>query len=537
MYRLAASFSRAGWRVGLSKAALEDVDSPVPQGQAADIGMQALTRSVQSLGTAAGPWQLELPKAALGRGEWAIGHAQMLADACQRHVAGASSLAAPLALLSRRSAEVALEQQGLKVAGRSWRRFKDRVRYALAALIAIGMIVFDLLRHASARSTLPPDAGELFALHGEWSNRTRLLLDQVGGAAAPAAIIVLGRPRRSLDSIGDEWRHRLGHAVPTLVRPFSIRAAVGAIPRAARTLVAGWRLAPSALFLPGMPELVGMVYRALLGQVSAQWWNRQRAATDRVWYGHTGLADTTGLELAQQACGTQTVHVVHGISGGLNFIARSSLGVFRCGHDADWHAQLGGYGRCEASPAPMPSLVRGERGFLLISNLAHPMNPSVKIHGVRDEIRLLEAAATAATAHDAQAPLAWRPHPAVRSLPVEMTQHLYERAQALGFARLGDDDDLSAASRVAKFVLCSTSTVVVELLAEGVLPIMLSQRPAQADSALSTYPIQARDAAGLVALLAALEDVELRQARFREAWSAIRPAMPLGIRQVAEPKG
>ncbi len=537
MHVLGASKGRFGWRVRLAKARVPDDEAPAPQDLESSRGMQVLMHSCNRLGIAAGPWQFEFPKSGLGRGTWAVGYAERLVEACSRDSATACAVTAPLALLSRRSAEVALEQRGLPVAGRFCRRSKDRARFVCAALAASAMVVADLLRHAHAHDTLPSESRELFALHGEWSNRTRLLLGQLGHARPPAAILVLGRPRRSLNSIGAQWREKLGQDLPPLLRPFSVGAAISAIPAIAGTLRVGLRLAPSTPYLPGMADMVGMAYRAILGEISAHWWNHQTVDVDRVWYGHTGLADTSGLELAQQARATETIHVVHGISGGLNFIARSSLGVFRCGHDAQWHAQLGGYGRCDADPAPLPGLARGERGFLLVSNLAHPMNPTVKVHGVRDEMALLEMAANAAAAHDPRAPLAWKPHPAIRSLPEGMTRPLFDRAKALGFALLPEHDDLEASARAAKYVLCSTSTVIVELLAEGVLPVMLAQRAPEPGSALSRYPVHAADAGSLAAVLTTLEDAQFRQAQFQQAWSAISPAMPFRIRPAAKIEG
>src|SRR5690606_10008897 len=126
-------------------------------------------------------------------------------------------------------------------------------------------------------------------------------------------------------------------------------------------------------------------------------------------------ADTTLLELAQQATGQQTWHVVHGVSAGLNFTGRSSVAVFTCAHDARWHERLQGYGRCMHLPVPLPAPVAGASGLLLLTSYAHRMNMECRLSGTRAEEAVLQGVSGAA-ARLGEATLQWRPHPALAAL-------------------------------------------------------------------------------------------------------------------------
>jgi hypothetical protein len=357
-----------------------------------------------------------------------------------------------------------------------------------------------------------PDAPLVAALHGEIANRTRHLIAALAAEAPDTPILLLGRPQLDRAAL----RQGLTDAGLTgpLIRPFDLASALGALPAILRRLGEGARFVAAADWRPAPRDLAAICFRVMLGETHARWAASHVPAGPRtVVFGHTGVADSHLLERALQRCGARTVHWVHGVSLGLNFVAGSDLGLFQCGSDARWHESLGGYGSTASLPATAPTPATGGDGWLVLSNLVHPMNADYRRHGLAGEVALLEAVAAAA----GPARRVWKPHPILERLDNETRQTITARAAALGFERWADDAPLDTA-RAFAVVVSTPSTVVLDVLKLGVLPTLYGGGGLDPDSAIAQLPLRADDAAGLGA---AAE--RLKTADFAAAWTAIGP--------------
>lgn len=372
-----------------------------------------------------------------------------------------------------------------------------------------------------------PDTPVVAALHGEIANRTRHLIAALAAEAPETPILLLGRPQ--LDRA--DLRRALSEAGlrGPLVRPFDLPSALTALPAILRRLGEGARAVGVADWRPATRDLAAICFRVMLGESHARWAAGHVPTGPRtVVFGHTGVADSHLLERALQARGARTVHWVHGVSLGLNFVAGSDLGLFQCGADARWHEGLGGYGATASLPATAPTAVTGGDGWLVLSNLIHPMNADYRRHGIAGEIALLEAVAAAA----GDARKVWKPHPILGSLGLDVRDGIETRAAALGFERWPSAADLASAAsiaaaadlgRVADFavVVSTPSTVALDALRFGVLPILYGGSALDPASALAQLPLKADTADGLKAAAEALSAD--RAALFRTAWAAIAP--------------
>lgn len=390
------------------------------------------------------------------------------------------------------------------------------IRFWLTAALALAMLAVGLLVWPGSRQRLQGRRG--LALHAELSNRTRHVLESVAAGERPSFVLVLGVPRASLGPVKAAWTPFLGGT--PMVRPASFDSLLQSLPRAWRALARTRELDRTCPARPRWREQLALLARIVLGEASAGWWGRH-GCPSHITYGHTGNADTTRLELAQQAAGCTTVHAVHGISGGRNFIGRSDIALLRCGHDAAWHARLGGYGRCEFLPAQTPSWRRGEAGMLLLSSLAHPMYLGWQLHGIAEESELLDAAARAADAAGVAGPRWWMPHPALGTLPVAQQQAVRDQARRLGFAAPLPGVHFTQLAREVRWIVSSESTVVVELLADGQLPVVWRSPWSDPDSALARYAPRASDPTELEAHLRTPDDE--RAKAFDAAWQVVAP--------------
>ncbi|NJM32546.1 MAG: hypothetical protein HC848_06395 [Limnobacter sp.] len=317
---------------------------------------------------------------------------------------------------------------------------------ALGGVLAAQVWLFADLCKASVqeRDNKSLTGNMAFALQGERANRTLPLLRVLRSAGQEALaapdLLVVGRPKARLAQIRLVFQELLQHNRFRLVRPITLGAAIRAVPAtwaAGRVLVRGVKA-----FGVQMPvrDWVGACYRMAWGHASAQWWLSQTRTPVTVVFAHTGLADCSLLELAMQKSGTQTVHLVHGVSDGLNFTGVSSLGLFKTGHDAQWHAQLGGYSHTAFFPARRTALqpmAAQEGGLLLATNYAHPMNLSFQAHGIRDEKAVLALVKEALpeyfrTENTAQ----WKPHPVLFNLEDTCKVELQAFAGSLGFRQV-----------------------------------------------------------------------------------------------------
>lgn len=527
MHILRASRLRNAWRIHVSAANAGEKSAPGPN-TAVQRGRRVVLDWRDRLIAAAESEAVcaEFPKAAIGEGEIALGYAELVADRC---IAGNEDdfvVIAPRPWLSRRSVKMALHARGMRVAPSGGGAILDALSMLVAGFLAWCLLLLHALLHA--RHSGPVRASRWWlAVQGEWSNRTRHVLPEAIGENAPSTVLVLGRPTRHLSRVAEEWKSRLNAvSLPTLVRPWSLASVLLALPSSCWATVDAMRVAASAPYLPAFRERIGMAYRTHMGLASVQWWRRQRQRPQRVIYGHTGNADTTLLELAQQASGQETVHVVHGVSSGLNFTGRSSAAIFACAHDMRWHKRLGGYGQCRYLPAPVPAGVSGGSGLFLLTNYAHPMNVECRISGTNAEQEVLRAVSSAA-GQLGEAELSWRPHPALTALdPVEQ-QELRRAANHLGFHELPQEQDWLRAARNARWVVTTASTVVIQLLQAGVVPVVLIPAWLDPECALARHPLAIQEIACLPEALSNLEQARFdRGELLTTAWQAIGPGSP-----------
>lgn len=360
-----------------------------------------------------------------------------------------------------------------------------------------------------------PDAAVVAALHGEIANRTRHLIAALAAEAPETPILLLGRPqldrtalRRALSNVG---------LTGPLVRPFDLSSGLAALPAILRRLAQGARAVAAADWRPATRDLAAICFRVMLGETHARWVAVHVPAGPRTLvFGHTGVADSHLLERALQGRGARTVHWVHGVSLGLNFVAGSDLGLFQCGSDARWHQALGGYGATASLPAAAPTPAAGGEGWLVLSNLIHPMNADYRRHGIAGEVALLEAVAAAA----GDARKVWKPHPILASLELDVRSAIEARAAALGFTRWREGDDLGRARDFA-VVVSTPSTVALDALRLGVLPILYGGSALDPASALAQLPLKADTGEALTSAASRLASD--RATLFKAAWTAIGP--------------
>ncbi|WGM41118.1 hypothetical protein [Caulobacter sp. NIBR1757] len=357
-----------------------------------------------------------------------------------------------------------------------------------------------------------PDAPLVAALHGEIANRTRHVITALAAEAPDTPVLLLGRPQLGRAAL----RRALSDAGLSgpLVRPFDLPGALAALPAIVRRLGQGARAVAAADWRPATRDLAAICFRVMLGETHARWAAAHIPAGPRtVVFGHTGVADSNLLERAVQARGARTVHWVHGVSLGLNFVGGSNLAVFQCGADARWHQALGGYDRTISLPADAPEPAAGGDGWLVLSNLVHPMNADYRRHGLAGEIALLEAVAAAA----GDARKVWKPHPILASLEADIRAAIESRAATLGFTRWREGDDLARARDFA-VVVSTPSTVALDVLKLGVLPILYGGADLDPASAIAQLPLKADSAATLIEAAG-----RLPAADFHAVWSAIAP--------------
>lgn len=397
-------------------------------------------------------------------------------------------------------------------------------RLAVLSGAALGLPAWLAAAVLHGRDPARPPPGPWAALHGEVENRTRPLLDLLAAQAPATPILLLGRPQRSLAAVAALFEGR-GLALPRLYRPWTLGDGVATFARLLRMLSEGAAVAAAR---PGPPpparEMAAIVYRLAQGLASQRWARRQGGAAGTVVFGHTGLADTSQLELGLQAAGARTVHDVHGISKGWDFTGVSDLAVFQCESDARWHADLGGYGRTLAlRTEPAPGRPEGE-GWLLLSNRAHPMDPAYQAGGVAAEIALLRMTAQAAALSGAPGPaVTWRPHPVFHGLPAADRAALKAEAERLGIG-FWDPAEPGGLDRARAFalVVVSPSTAAIDMLRLGKLPVLLGDA-GDPRGAVAQFPARAMDAPGLAALAAELSDPARWAAAYDAAWTAVGP--------------
>lgn len=519
MKRLRATPSPRGWVLRTSKTGIGADGLREHLAEAIGRGRDRLLAWFRSEASLSEAWRLEAAKAAIDDGEIVLGLAELLADRCQISPDVAHEIGVPGIGDVQHAVGAALRARGMRVAGRGPSRVWRRLRVASSACVGVVVGMVMMVRHGRPGPRLAAGQRLVFALHGESSTRTRHLLALVGQPGGPTAILVLGRPRIALAELRRRWEREFG-PMPVLIRPFSWSSALRSLPEALGELARGVAAAPAFPWLPSRRARFAQAWRILLGTASARWWRDQAARVDTVAFGHTGTADTHLLERAIQRSGARTVHVVHGLSGGLNFVGYSDVALWRCGADAAWHRSLGTYGVCTHAPASIPDQVGPGADIVALTNLAHPMNPLYRFWGVGPECEVLAEMARIATA--AADAVQWRPHPVFGELPLDGQRAVNRAAAEAGFRRLGPEVPPASAIRGAGRVLCTPSTVIVDVLKAGRCPEIVGDRRWASHVALRAIDVGGdRDHARALA-----------GSRFARMWDALQPADRLTIEQI-----
>tara|TARA_R110002049_G_scaffold23781_3_gene84435 strand:+ start:40238 stop:41713 length:1476 start_codon:yes stop_codon:yes gene_type:complete len=410
------------------------------------------------------------------------------------------------------------------------------IAFALASLIAfaffVGYLTMIRVRHRSA--PLPDNVDRIAAVHGEWSNRTKHVLEAIPKADPPVqAILIVGRQTVCQTMVAAMWSEKLPQLEGLcILTPVSFGAAMAALRDIPALLREGFSAAIAAEHLLGPRGELALSFRVFLGATNGRWWEQQSAGRSvEVLFGCTGTADTTLLERAIQQQAGRTVHLVHGQAIGPNFAGLSDYALFKSKFDADSYDRLGCYKNCDVQMGDRPEVRRGTSEVLLLSNFAHPMNQGFRRSGLTDELNLLACVSRAAKLTMREdVSLIWKPHPVTLDLDTKLLNKLRCSAKALGFRELPSDTSLDKASENARWVICSPSTAAIDLIQIGTLSIVLDPQHTTVGTAISTFPgLDSLQPEALAALMAELDCPDVYEATLDKAYSSIQPAAPLDL--------
>lgn len=405
-------------------------------------------------------------------------------------------------------------------------RWRELFLQLMAVSVGWAILCFLVMRHGGSKPTAVAEGGtggSLFAIHAEESTRTRHAVHLAGEATAPT-ILLLGRPaahirdaRRVMDP-----QKRL-HRNARLLRPLSLGACLRGLPAGVKQGLDGafwlWRTGVR----PSLRDRLAMTYRVMQGAAHAAWWHGVTIPEQRILFGHTGTADTSLLERAMQADGSQTVHLVHGTGLGWPFAGISDVALFHSGADAQAAARLPAYGRCTHIRMAPPDPVKGDARWLLLTSYTHPLNAEYTARGPEADLSVIHWVQQAARALG-QDPrqIIWRPHPMLLQTSSAARATLQNAADQAGFQPWPRD---TAYEQLAEFgnVITTPSTALTDALRLGVVPILAVSAPLQSDLIYGAYPVVARDAVSLQAALCDLRDPGMRTDRFARAWQTIQP--------------
>lgn len=470
-------------------------------------------------------WQLELAKC-----DVSLSSDDMAALA--QFVAGC--IAAPLSVhvldawngvAFKRATQRMLKAAGQRVVGFHALQAGTVLAGMRASAIAAALIAIAAAKLLLERGDCLPSDRPWLALFGDRSTRDSPLLRAAAkrdvSAAAPA-ILLLGRPRVSVAEAKALWRTELG-VEPFVCRPVSIPSLLSALACLTHITRRGISASLASYSVPSATELAGIHYRVLFGHASTIW-QRHQATPSAVVYGHTGLAHTSLLERAQQAQGAVTIHLVHGVSMGRNFMGYSDTAIFQCSHDAAWHDRLGGYAACVSPVMQTPALIPEGYGLLLLSNLIHSINPDFQHRGIAAELELLEVVSRCAMNAGLPArDVTWKPHPSFAGQSPVVRSGVISKVDELGFRHWPDGHDLGHA-REFRVIVSTRSTVLLDLLRLGKLGVLVDLSAARPDgTAVGRLPLVARTATELdVCISSIMDDATLRTA-YARAWNDIGP--------------
>ena len=279
-------------------------------------------------------------------------------------------------------------------------------------------------------------------------------------------------------------------------------------------------------------DRIAMAYRVAQGCAHARWWfvAGLACATKRAFFGHTGTADTTLLELAMQRQGIQTVHVVHGTNIGWPFAGLSDIAIYPTGADARFGASLPAYGRCTHIPFARPAVSPGDGRWALLTSYTHLQHPAYNSLGSaldREIVRLVRRAADELAIEPQK--IYWRPHPQIALVKQEQRTALELTVNEAGFLNWPDDWDYD---RIGSFsvVITTPSTVLTDALRMGQPAIVASHTSLQEDLVYNAHPLLVDTRQSLLApAIRSILDSTSRASIFRAAWDAIEPGAPITL--------
>jgi len=175
-----------------------------------------------------------------------------------------------------------------------------------------------------------------------------------------------------------------------------------------------------------------------------------------------------------------------------------------------------------------PTPARSGSGFTLFTNLSHPMNPYYLINGCTDEMRVLADVDSTIRSSGtySKADMYWKPHPSLASHNPLDSDLLEKYAAALGYQCI-ENSSIYDAINSSAVILTTPSTVVLDALQYGVLPIVLDWQGINSSAALSGYPLTAANCDELQDAIIIAMDPGLRAKKQLQAWEHIGPAKPL----------
>ena len=474
-------------------------------------------------------WKLELSKSLADEDVAVMASAYAMADMCLTSNSPLLCFQSQHPRKVARALRVELSQRGETVAGLWIDRLAAHIRFTSATVLAWLVWTWIVLAYLPWQVRPPRDSRIMLAVHGECSNRTRSLLPPHFSAQRDIAYLIVGRPREKLRSL----RAKLGlDAVDgdsRVLRPASRLAALRSMPDSCNQIAKGWWLMADVPVLPSCKDLSGMVYRMIQGQCYRHFWAESGLRPRVVVYAHTGTADTTALEISQQSLGARTIHLVHGISPGWNFTGLSDLAAFQCGHDAAWHRSLPAYGSTTWLQAKPPAANTAGSGWVLLSNYVHPANGLPPSIALSRELALIGMVSEAARLAGVEPEcVTWKPHPAFDQADRATRRTVLNSVKQAGFNTWPPGSSIADIARF-RLVLTTPSTIALDALRLGKVPIIVHSAPLQPDTVIGALPAKAGNAWELARLVGQLSRDELWRDMFVLSWRRAKPGAPFSM--------
>lgn len=414
------------------------------------------------------------------------------------------------------------------LASAQWHAVGDKTPYSVlrASGMAYGTFACGLCHGELGVS--PEDAETIYAVHGEWTNRTKLVWQYLSGRQAQ--VLVLGRPfgGLSLRALRGALEKEIDTGGLKLIRPVHL----GCL-----TEIRAWRyecdyflaLLQQATALtklaPDTRQLSAIFYRLLLGRSHERWLSEMTFTAQNCIFGHTGVADSGRLDWALRSRGVRTKHWLHGVSHGQNFFAFSDVAICRSEFDVKLTKSLGGYRHAIHVPLATPPLQTQGEGWLIMSNWLHPENVSFREYGIRDESLLLDQVAEAAARCGVSADLiVWKPHPVFSTLSSEVQSGIRDKVVACGFREWEAGLPIALAAKY-EILISTVSTTIFDILKLGKVPLLHTLQPFDEVIYANSIPEPMRfaNADDLVRCVQSMKNEVWQKSMFDETWAALGP--------------